>query len=592
LEIAAAHDSSRLTAESRDNISVAAILSYAILLGGLITIGVTVYLVIVSYSSLPYADGWDEVGAAAYGSSQLNPAWLWVQHSEHRLIIPKVFLAIDLRLFRANQKFLLASILAIQFLHLTLLAWSMRVLGRWRGTAWRTGVGLAAFCLFCPTQWENFIWGFQVCFVLPGLFASVSFVGLLMYWKDPEHSDSQGSWLWLAASNLAALGATYSLANGNLLWPILIAAAIFLRLKLRATLSFVITGAASTALYFFHYLRPPWHADPLSSLGHPIGLVKYLAGYFGSSWVRWHFHLGGILGLAGLAIAAAITLGFWSYVRSRQAFAIQLVLTLLFCGGTAFITALGRLNFGIGQSFASRYQTVALLFWCCLGLMAVLLATTTEGTGLRLPTVQICLLVVMASGAVRVHVPIAEARMHGFRLDRTALSLLTDVSDRENFKLALGQQPQQLIAEIKYLRVHRLSAFSSDAYLQLDTPLSSTFGLVAADACRGAVESSTSLAGLGTPALGITGWAWDNQHQRPALRVIATVNGVITGLAAVGEERPAIRNADPDVKTDWSGFAGYVRDVRPGTPVNVYAVVGKNPPEACPIATVNYSEVK
>ena len=211
----------------------------------------------------------------------MNPAWLWVQHSEHRLIIPKIFLAIDLSLFRVTKNFYWQAS-AIQLLHLILLAWSMRVLGGWRGAVWRTGAGLAAFCLFCPTQWENFTWGFQVCFVLPGLFATLSFVGLLMYWMDSRHPDRQRSWLWLAASNLAALGATYSLANGTLLWPILIAAAILLRLKLPATLSFVVAGTVSTALYFFHYLRPPWHADPLSSLGQPIGLVKYLAGYFGS----------------------------------------------------------------------------------------------------------------------------------------------------------------------------------------------------------------------------------------------------------------------------------------------------------------------
>jgi hypothetical protein len=594
LEIAAARDPFSLTAESRDSIQsrVAAFLSYAILFGGIITMGITVYMVVVSYSSLPYVDGWDEVGAAAYGSSQLTPAWLWVQHSEHRLIIPKLFLAIDLSLFQASQKFLLGSILAVQFLHLILLAWSMRVLGNWRGAVWRTGVGLAAFCLFCSTQWENFVWGFQVCFVLPGLFATMSFVALLMYWRDSRQPHEPRLWAWLVVANLAALGATYSLANGNLLWPILIAAAILLRLKLPATLSFVLTGAVSSGLYFAGYIRPPWHADPLSSLREPIRLMKYLAGYFGSSWLRLHFHLAGFLGLAGLGIALAVILRLRAYVTTRRAFAIQLSLTLLFCVGTAFVTALGRLNFGSGQALAPRYQTIALLFWCCLGLMALLSSTAKATSDVRLVFFQICLLAVMASGVLRAQSPIADARVHGSRLDRAAMSLLTDVSDPENFKLAQGQQPQQLVTEIKYLRSRRLSVFSSDAYLQLDTPLSSTFRVVAGDECRGASESTTPLESRGTPAWGITGWAWDYKHQRPPVRVIATVNGVITGLAAVGQARPTIRSANPDVKTDWIGFAGYVRDVQPATPVSLYAVLGGNPPEACPIATLNYSEVK
>ncbi len=594
MEVAAAVPGSRTSMLNLPNprSRVTSLLSYVVLLGGIITIGITVYLVIVTYSSLPYADGWDEVGAAAYGSSQLTPAWLWVQHSEHRLVLSKIFLAIDLSLFHASQKFLLASIFVIQFLHLTLLAWSMRVLGGWHGAVWRTGIGMAAFCLFCPTQWENFVWGFQVCFVLPGLFATASFVGLLLYWRHSKEPVRGRTWPWLVFANLAAVGATYSLANGNLLWPILIAAAVLLRLKFPAILSFVITGGVSSGLYFFHYTRPRWHADPISSLLNPISLLQYWTTYFGSSFVGGNNRLAVLLGVAGLAMAAATLLGLRAYVRSGRAFAVQLALTLLFCAGTAFITALGRLNFGIHQAFTSRYQTIALLFWCCLGLMALLYATAMERGRVLLVTVQIGLLTAMLVGASRVRSPIAAARLHGFRLNRAAMSLLTDVSDDDNFKLALGEKPQALRAEIKYLRLHRLSAFSSDAYLQLDTPLKATFAVVAPEQCRGALQSTTPLESLGTPALGITGWAWDYKRQKPPDLVLATVNGVITGLAAVGEWRPAIRAANPYVRSDWPGFAGYIRDLRPAAPVDLYAVLGGNPPQACPIATVNYSEVK
>ncbi|MGO9515628.1 MAG: hypothetical protein ACLPND_01145 [Candidatus Korobacteraceae bacterium] len=157
-------------------------LSYAILLGGILTIAVTFRLVTVTYSSLPFWDGWIQVGVD--GGPPLSPAWLWKQWNEHRLVIPKLFLAADLYLFHARQVFLLGSILAIQLLHLMVLSWSMWVLGGWRGALWRTGTGLAAFCLFCPAQQENFVWGFQVCFVLPQLLATLSFVTLLLYWDE------------------------------------------------------------------------------------------------------------------------------------------------------------------------------------------------------------------------------------------------------------------------------------------------------------------------------------------------------------------------------------------------------------------------
>jgi hypothetical protein len=204
------------------------------------------------------------MAAIAKGENPLSASWLWRQHNEHRFVIQKLFFAVDLKMFHASQVFLLASIVVIQLLHLGLWAWSMRVLGGWRGALWRSGVGLVAFCIFCPAPWLNYTMGFQVCYVLSPLFATLSFVGLLLYWTDSQRHPGKTAliqFLWL--SILAALCATYSLANGNLLWPLLVAAALFLRLRLSAALSYAITGAVSTSLYFYHYVRPPITPIPL-----------------------------------------------------------------------------------------------------------------------------------------------------------------------------------------------------------------------------------------------------------------------------------------------------------------------------------------
>src|SRR5208283_5916813 len=162
---------------------VSSLLSYAILLGGVLTMGIALYMVVTNYSSLPYRDGWIQVQVAARGDSPFAPAWLWELRNEHRMVLPKMFLGVDLRWFQARQVFLLTSIFVIQLLQWGLLCWSMRVLGGWRGALWRTGAGLAAFCLFCPSQWQNQTMGISgLCFDSPGLFATLSFVGLLLYW--------------------------------------------------------------------------------------------------------------------------------------------------------------------------------------------------------------------------------------------------------------------------------------------------------------------------------------------------------------------------------------------------------------------------
>ena len=389
-------------------------LSYVILLGGMFTIAVAVYTILVSYSSLPWRDTWKYIATIAKGESPLSPSWLWRQHYEHRLVIQKLFFVVDLEMFHARQVFLFASIVVIQLLHLGLWGWSMRGLGRWRGALWRSGVGLAAFCIFCPSPWLNYTMGFQVCYVLSPLFATLSFVGLLLYWTDSQRPGKPPSSRFLWLSIFAALGGTYSLANGNLLWPLLVAAALFLRLRASAVLSFAITGAVSTSLYFYRYVRPSYHADPIASLGTPLRLLEYVALYIGSSWVNGAIVTAGVIGIIGLAIALVVLLRTPYYVRTSRAFALQLVLTGAFCVGTAVITAAGRLNFGVTEALQNRYQTFALLFWCSLGLMLLEYAFSLRAKQYRFLMAQICLLVVLVRGAILADHPIQEAQAHGF----------------------------------------------------------------------------------------------------------------------------------------------------------------------------------
>lgn len=302
------------------------ILSWVILLAGIITIGFSTYMAVVSYSSLPYWDGWIQIKFAAEGGNPFTFDWLWSQYNEHRMPIPKLFLLTDLHWFHARQVFLLASVFVIQFLQLTVLSWSMRVFASWRGAVWRTGVGLAAFCLFCPSQWENLTWGMQVCFLMPGMAASLAFVGLLLYWtrsnETPNRSSSNSKYLLLSVA--AALVATYSYVNGNLLWPLLLAAALLLRLRV-AAVSYAIVGTLSTAAYLQNYIRPSYAANSIKT---PANTLEYLAAYFGNSWVgsSRSFHLAEVIGAAGLVVCFFLFCRLPSHVKNRQPFSIQLVL--------------------------------------------------------------------------------------------------------------------------------------------------------------------------------------------------------------------------------------------------------------------------
>jgi hypothetical protein len=563
------------------------VLSYAILLAGLLTMVAAIYMVIASYSSLPSTDGWEQIDIALRGVDPLSPAWLWAQHNEHRMVIPKLFLAADLLLFRARQKLLLSGILATQFLLLMLLAWSMRVLGGWRGTVWRTGVGIAAFCLFWPTQWENLVIGFSICFILLGLFATSSLVELVLYWKHCERQPADPrAWVYLLLSIVGALGATYSLANGNLLWPLLAAAALLLRLRRAAVLSLLVTGTVSTVLYLHNYHRPLGHSNPASSIQTPLEIFQYIATYFGSPWVRHDVRLATCIGVAGLAAAFFVLFCSRGYVRAGRPWPVLLVLILAFCLGTAFITSLGRLNFGIRQAFASRYHTLALLFWCCLGLLLLISESVTANKRTRFLIVQMCVLTIIVWSSHITRNDVRGVRLRGFQINVAATALFVGAYDEVQFAKAAITNPGAVSAEAQFMQENGLSAYADHAYTQLGKPLESVYALASPSECTGLVESMFTVAASGqSHAIRVAGWAWDRERRRPPSAIVITEDGIITGLGAIGEWRPVTLVDNRRIKDGYIGFAGYAQVVKPDTPVKIYAILRGSPQSACYFAT-------
>jgi len=568
---------------------VSSILSYAILLGGILTIGIALYMVVVSYSALPFWDGWIEVQAAAHGVDLLTPAFLWERDNEHRVVVPKLFLAADLRMFRGRQIFLLASIFGIQLLHLVLLAWSMRVLGGWRGVLWRTGTGLAAFCLFCPSQWGNFIIGFQVCFVLPQLLATLSFVALLLYWtKSQQYPEKRWS-RFLVVSILAAVGANYCLANGMLLWPILIVAALYLRLRRTALLSYVISGVVSSGLYFYRLnLSTRWDQPSntvASRLVSLLTLLNFLAKYLFGSASQRGTHVAEFVLLGGLAIIAVVLFRAAAYVRKPGAFGIQLVLMMMFWGATILMITVGRAHLGIAEAGATRYQTVVLLFWCSIGLL--LLGATFFAPGRMrygFLVAQVCLLVIFIRGAATASHPIGKARQHGFELNAAEASLLTDVPDPAQLERVFPDANIMLWAA-RYLKTNHLSVFAGPVASELGKPLEEVFPLAPSGDCTGALESVVPLVDPRGPGLRFTGWAWDVKHRRSPSAIVVTTNGTITGMGALGGWRPDVAATQPEASRSHPGYIAYVSEPSGISIVNLYAILRGSPSTACLLAT-------
>lgn len=524
------------------------------------------YLVITTYSPLPHWDEWALFDHLATGRVSLH--WLWAQHNEHRIFVPKLFFLADVYLFRGRQIFLLAGIFVVQLFQIALLSWSLRVLGGMRGSAWRAATGLIAYCVLCPTQYENLTWGFQLQFVIPAAMATAAILSLLLYMR-------RRSTLLLALSIAAATIATWSLANGMLLWPLLVLTAIIVHARkpegrlYEAPFSLLIAATINIGLYFFHYHRPAPDSGVVRSVGE---MLKFTIVYFGSTFIR---HSSGAiaitLGIIGLAAAAIVIVR--TIRQPASPLYIELSFVMLFCVLTAAITSTGRLHLGLEQATASRYQTFALLFWCCLG---VAIIGETSRRPLRFSILVALLLAAMLGFATQLRLPLIDAQWRQLRLDRVSDALASGVNDPAVLADAYPD-PQTVLRAAAYLNQQRLSIFGMMPYANTGQPLESLFRVAPATECSGYLSDAQSVG----DGLRVRGFAFDNVSKRPARRIIATTSGVISGFGTNVSIPLSLEHAGANAGPARFGWVAFVNQRQEG-PIEFYAILENG--RACPFA--------
>jgi hypothetical protein len=562
--------------------------SYAILICGLLTVVIGAAHLLSSHSLVPLWDEWQEIDAIVTAPQHQPPiSWLWSLHNEHRVVFYRLLLLADIHLFHGKHWVYFWAMLAVQILFLATLAWMLRFAGV-NGALWRAAVGLGAFALFCPSQWENFGWAFQISFLLPGLFLILALSALLKYERSVREVSPK--WIYLALSILAAGAATYSSANGVLLWPLLLLAASALFLRPLVLASYAGFGLAFLGSYLYHYSAPSIHSSPLNSIRHPLPVLQYTAGYLGVIFPPW-VHIRNVLavssGSVGLLIGLVVTI--WVLRRQpREPLHVALLAVMYFAVATGFITALGRIGFGLAQAFSSRYQTFNLLFWFSAVILLLFMADRVSSS-LRTAMLGITSATMLLAFAV---FPL------GFRASRTrtqqaeaaATSLVAGVPD----KAALGVLFEDLLLvwrDADYFRQQQLFMFSDVKNGQLGQSLASAYRVDSTQQCEGRtkiaerIPANELLAGSDTGALQLSGWAVNGPSHTPAQRLIITADDRIVGFGAsiagpfTAKHSELIRKSPPG---EWLGFA------RPplGTAViDVFSVNG-SAGTACRLATV------
>jgi hypothetical protein len=347
------------------------------ILVGLFPIALTQRIMRVNWTSVPYGDDWWTPGRqiVSFVNGTLRLADLFQQHNESRPLFPNLYYILMTAITgRWDVKDAMVLIFVMVCAGSLLLFELLRRTTSFDLSARLWAWALLNVVLFCPREYENFLWGIMVLPFTPGV---ALLAAVLM-----SLSKVRLRWKILTNSVLAFL-ATYSFANGMLLW--VLAMPIYAGGQSTGTRNrkidsigwygfYGVFAIISVAFYFRHYVHPAQLPPFSNSPSDAIPLLHFLLVWIGSLFVvagADPFFFGGFFSVlfAGLAVAAIAVArregNFWRFYPWMIIGAYALL------SGT--IVALGRMRFGIGSALPLRYAAVSVFFYLALaGLAATL----------------------------------------------------------------------------------------------------------------------------------------------------------------------------------------------------------------------------
>ncbi len=329
----------------------------------------TIQKIVHYYSPLPNWDYWNVVQhLPAYRA--FNIGVLWEQHNEHRIAFPEIIFAFDMLFLHGRQVLPLVISFLCYFSNWVVMSWVL-LLDTSVSAAIRWFAVLSAGIYI---GWQGSAAAIGIPFLLNwtlSQFASVLALALVTLFAKTSRI------IFLAGTIICGVVASYSSANGLVLWPVILISACVLSLRTRYIVAIAIAAAVSISLYFIGYRLS--NALSISTLlSHPIYFLGYLASYLSMPF--------GALGPASFGVSVGLASLLLFVVLARIAFrhhlfssppTIVLFGYFAFTVFTAALTGAGRMS--LSDAFfisakASRYVTVPLVNWGALLMLLIWLS--------------------------------------------------------------------------------------------------------------------------------------------------------------------------------------------------------------------------
>ncbi len=525
---------------------LASVLAATIVAFGLVTIGTTIRILVTTYSPVLFGDQWAVVNTLLQSHEHWSLGQLWAQHNEHRILTARLLGFADLYWFGGRNVSLFVEIILLQLCHLLLFSFLLLRFGRLPRALYWTLMGFTGYCLLSPLQMENFVWAFQVCFILTSFLATACFASALCYAEQLSTDSRRGRRAALIVCLMAAFLAEASAGHGLVVWPILVFLSFALGFRARDRWIIVLVAAVSVAAYLIGYVSPNPPNTTAEALAQPLKLFHFIVTYLGSSWDAqmpnpspWPSVAESVTAL----VIVATLVGSWRALRHRNLFSpvqIAFLASLLFGLGSAAMTALGRLQFGgIQGAMAIRYQTPALLFWASL---AALIAVSCEWNAPRvLLAAQASLLILMTAAASRWALRAEFAAQREYNQEfawNDAMHGQYGVPPAPS----LFYPPEGLKVLVPFMREHRWGPsgeITSSARLRTITTIPELHGYrVRPQPCVGHWDKARR---SGFKTIGTQGWVADGKGSPSSHRIaVASQAGEIIGFVELNAARPDV----------------------------------------------------
>lgn len=327
---------------------------------------------------VPYSDEWimlQQFKSVAQGASLWKT--VWAPYWGERMVILRLIFFADMRWASDAPLTWVSLVVECALIALFIVvAWKLLRPRSWLCFAFSLAIILNL--MLSPYQAENFTWSMLMLFPLVFAFGAASFFFLALGGQSP-------SVVFLILAIASGSIASLAMPNGLLVWPILVAQAICLKLPRKSTAVLALTGILLIGAYAWHYQRPEMGMGFQGGLRHPVDFTVLTGLLLGGTLeafppaVRIAVALAGIAGAFYLGIRIVLGIRTVKDGGAERRWVWVLIAITLFLFLSAASVVAGRLGLEWLHRrdliLPQRYYTLIFAFWTAVGILMLYAAS-------------------------------------------------------------------------------------------------------------------------------------------------------------------------------------------------------------------------